>query len=505
MNRVHILALIGLLAALASSCSEEPTEVPGPATDISSSDSGVRQRDTAEDTSATSDGTGTGVDIEDEANTDVSDIEEEVVPTPETECSNEIDDDGDQLVDCADPDCGCEVCNDTVDNDGDDLVDCLDPDCSDNEVCPEFCGNSRDDDADNLFDCDDSECSLTPRCAEEPTPYNVYEYSDTWSYLNRLQFPPEGVPCCFDFDGDEQPDNNLGLILPLIPNYSPQAGMDLYVNQGSVTVLLEWIDLPDELPSSDTFGFNVFRGFPVDPEPPFQATPDPDANYWRDGMGTFEILGDSFDGRGPRVRFRGVTATESDDADALISAGPDELNVTIPIAELGLELDLLLEEAQIELLTNVDTESEPWELSTAPDFYPGEDEDIPLGGGRIGGYVRAQNLVSFFNDAAELCACALPDGAPSPVIESGERQLANGNVRFEVECAVTPYSPSNQRYTCAQGSNPFCPQLSTLCAVLPLVPSFLDVDTNKNGAGDAISVGLLFEAVGATIQEPSED
>jgi Concanavalin A-like lectin/glucanases superfamily/Calcineurin-like phosphoesterase len=50
-------------------------------------------------------------------------------PAPEI-CNNGIDDDGDGLVDTADPDCQTpEVCNDNRDNDGDGLVDTADPDC----------------------------------------------------------------------------------------------------------------------------------------------------------------------------------------------------------------------------------------------------------------------------------------------------------------------------------------------------------------------------------------
>lgn len=53
-------------------------------------------------------------------------------------CSNGIDDDGDSLVDCNDPDCACDPacapstetnCANRVDDDCDGLVDCFDPDC----------------------------------------------------------------------------------------------------------------------------------------------------------------------------------------------------------------------------------------------------------------------------------------------------------------------------------------------------------------------------------------
>jgi len=49
-------------------------------------------------------------------------------------CDNGIDDDGDKLIDCDDPDCDCtppptEICDNGIDDDGDKLIDCDDPDC----------------------------------------------------------------------------------------------------------------------------------------------------------------------------------------------------------------------------------------------------------------------------------------------------------------------------------------------------------------------------------------
>jgi len=58
-------------------------------------------------------------------------------PPPQEICNNGIDDDGDKLIDTADPDCQTpEVCNDNKDNDGDGLVDIADPDCQ--QYCFDF-------------------------------------------------------------------------------------------------------------------------------------------------------------------------------------------------------------------------------------------------------------------------------------------------------------------------------------------------------------------------------
>ncbi len=86
-------------------------------------------------------------------------------------CDDDIDNDLDDLVDCADPDCegddAClEICDDDIDNDLDDLVDCEDPDCEDAEACQEVCDDGVDNDLDDLIDCDDPDCLLDPACFE---------------------------------------------------------------------------------------------------------------------------------------------------------------------------------------------------------------------------------------------------------------------------------------------------------------------------------------------------
>ena len=58
------------------------------------------------------------------------------------------------------PGCGPEQCGDGIDNDGDDLVDCADPDCANAPECRphEMCGNCIDDDGDGLVDYEDADC-----------------------------------------------------------------------------------------------------------------------------------------------------------------------------------------------------------------------------------------------------------------------------------------------------------------------------------------------------------
>ncbi|MDI1479681.1 lamin tail domain-containing protein [Polyangium sp. y55x31] len=86
--------------------------------------------------------------------------------TPEVCSDGVLDEDADNLIDCADPDCAMapqcvESCANMKDDDGDMMVDCADPDCAADPAClpQENCGNMVDDDGDMATDCADADCA----------------------------------------------------------------------------------------------------------------------------------------------------------------------------------------------------------------------------------------------------------------------------------------------------------------------------------------------------------
>lgn len=100
---------------------------------------------------------------------------------PETDCSDDWDNDQDGKTDCRDPDCAddpfCVVtedslveCSDGLDNDFDEAIDCGDDDCMAQVICgPELgaraCADLFDNDDDGSVDCADAECDDQPACA----------------------------------------------------------------------------------------------------------------------------------------------------------------------------------------------------------------------------------------------------------------------------------------------------------------------------------------------------
>ena len=103
-------------------------------------------------------------------------------------CGNQLDDDGDALSDCDDPDCNGEccgygavctntscqcpsgstetACEDATDDDCDGLIDCADPDCDSSAYCsPEQdCADGNDNDSDGATDCADPGCAGVANC-----------------------------------------------------------------------------------------------------------------------------------------------------------------------------------------------------------------------------------------------------------------------------------------------------------------------------------------------------
>ncbi len=114
---------------------------------------------------------------------------------PVEKCGDGLDNDGNGLIDCDDPECleagAClaapaERCADGIDNDGNGLADCDDPDCSATSTClpppVEICGDGFDNDGNGLADCADPKCqngSTCPGITEpEPVPTGTDDRND---------------------------------------------------------------------------------------------------------------------------------------------------------------------------------------------------------------------------------------------------------------------------------------------------------------------------------------
>jgi hypothetical protein len=104
-------------------------------------------------------------------------------------CTDGLDNDGDGLIDCADPDCAtlscgtglatlkcsgtncacngvfpvpAEICNDGIDNDCDGMIDCFDSDCGGTAMCESNCADGINNGGSAAIDCADPSCNHRP-------------------------------------------------------------------------------------------------------------------------------------------------------------------------------------------------------------------------------------------------------------------------------------------------------------------------------------------------------
>ena len=114
-----------------------------------------------------------------------------ITPNPPEKCHDGIDNDGDVLIDCADPDCtfdgSCFKCNggndpepefapgrctDGLDNDCDGKIDCADSDCHASDVYVSECCDGVDQNQNNIIDDFACRCATTADCANGQICFN---------------------------------------------------------------------------------------------------------------------------------------------------------------------------------------------------------------------------------------------------------------------------------------------------------------------------------------------
>tara|TARA_Y100001968_G_scaffold22481_1_gene17721 strand:- start:809 stop:1309 length:501 start_codon:yes stop_codon:yes gene_type:complete len=123
----------------------------------------------------------------------------------ETNCGDGIDDDGDGLIDCLDPQC---LADPQCLGDDDDSGATTGGD--DDDQNPEFdCANGLDDNGDGLIDCDDPDCHADPACGGDDDDGGPGDDDDTGGGSEDIagNAPCDAGACpnctdCIDNDGD---------------------------------------------------------------------------------------------------------------------------------------------------------------------------------------------------------------------------------------------------------------------------------------------------------------
>lgn len=421
---------------------------------------------------------------EDASTTDV------VADTAPDSAVDDVDASGDE-TDVSDAPPTPEVCDDRVDNDGDGDIDCYDEECD--LVCPTpelgaACDDGEDNDLDGDVDCDDYDCvrsELCDPCAEEslrgsdtecPPPWNPGVGDGPFSYVYRVQVPShEAAACCFDFDGDGVVDIGLAGLVAALGVDADELLTDR-IRDDDVAVIFEW----DK--GSERAGFHAyFATNDVDDD----GVPDDDFATRVAGDGTFQLDPASVDEYGAQVQFNRAREDEG-----VLVAGPSQfhLNVPIHIGDVELELDLTIEQAT---MFGPLEDTTTGRASVDAEFEI-EGEMVEFGGMQLGGVIPLDQVGKLLDSWASECTCAGFD--PSMRVIS----YGDDGVTYNSECVQTPTDG------CTEADGPICANLDAVCAFLPTMVSLglNDLDTNNNGVGDSISVGLWLSLTGATLTDP---
>jgi len=398
--------------------------------------------------------------------------------------------------DC-DPACGdCETCTDgacvsdcTADQICEDDA-CVpkpcecDPACGDCETCVvtgDTCACESLCDAGDCETCvagvctgcpDGQFCNAADTCEDNPVLEclnpNTAGYCDA-SIVDELAIAPapgEGVTgCCCDFTGDGVFDNQISA---LVAQLGPMLQMSLddlnatvaeSLAGGDFIILFEYFGLAADAADTAYFDVNFFLG--ADEDDPA----DPTDNF--SGTETFLIVPDSLKPDGtPLITFAGASV-----AGGVIEAGPSQFIVPISIEDPPLNLVLTVDEASM----NAD-------ITNGANGYE-------LGNGTLCGYITIEQIFNALNDfMGGSCGC---------LGYTGEAIYMNADEEWECATFVSTCNPDDPETGSIQE---ICGQIGQYCGMAAgLLPQFLDVDVDGDGAGDAISLGATFGATSAVL------
>lgn len=298
--------------------------------------------------------------------------------------------------------------------------------------------------------CDLPEAERPERCEQTGTDTEFGPASRvTTFYVNGEEGDED---CCFDLNGDDQPDNALGILNSLGDVNGSIADS---ITSGSLVLMFEHAGLT-EIPSNAPYTLNVWLG------ESFEGPTVPD---------TLTIDPTSVD----QGSYPQASLANANIEDGVLTAGPGIIDVTIALEGLlDAPLSLRISKAQIE--GTVDSSS------SIEDGIVIKDENAALTGGKLGGAIRVDDLVKALNGyTASSCECYGLDG-DDLVTYSGPGTLS---------CVDLP-EPGEGGYTCEEDST--CASVVGVCEQLSVLDLLVDVDTDGDGTDDALSIGVRLDA-----------
>lgn len=323
-------------------------------------------------------------------------------------------------------------------------------------------------------------------CADPGDPCD-YTFDARVSYVTKIALASQatdkgadGKPvdhCCFDFnDGDPKKpsgtyddavDNKLGEILALVAgtlSLDLNATIQEQIDTGSLVLLLETTGVDDVANDTD-LTINGFIGDDADNDLTNNAS----------GSASFYVQNTSFIAgtKNPLISFAGAKI-----ASGTLTAGPSLFTLSLPILE-GAILNVAISSTQVESVVGLGPNGQGLTMGGAAGGY----------GAKLGGVVTLADLYGAINGFV---------GASCVVVSDEDGKLVSQDATGAWKCAK---AADVDKSTC-ESDDPATKVVDFCGALLAFVQP--DVDSNDDGALDAVSIGIWLEATSATaLQDPA--
>lgn len=296
-----------------------------------------------------------------------------------------------------------------------------------------------------------------------------YEFDERVSYVTEIAVGNQGADdtCCFDYNGDGEPDNSLG---DLLKTAGTLLGLDVnatiseQIAAGTLVLLLETKGV-DDVTNDTSFDIAGFYG----------DDGDADAANNAAGTSTFTVDPSSFQSGTslPLISFPGATITAGS-----MAAGPSLFQLSLPI--VGAQLDIAVSETRLE-----------GDVSVGPNG-----KGLAIGatgnGAKLGGVIKQKDLYAALNAFVGSCTCV-------EFTNPADTQL----IGDDGQCNAAKTDK------CTAEDGDACKQLPPLCGtLLAFIDSDVDTDclvsgtyneADCDGENDAVSVGVWARATSGTI------
>ena len=308
--------------------------------------------------------------------------------------------------------------------------------------------------------------------------------SYVWAVQLPALFEPDPELCCFDYNGDGVVDDAFGTILGLMTTLGsdPVGSVDSALENGELVKVFDWRELAGDLVAGDV-QLSIFDGLWTD------STIHADRIV---GLGHVAFRRSSFGPFGALDQLNAGTV-----ASGLVEVTGNQFTLALPWIFMDSDMvsvHLLEPRLEAPVVFGEPLQDSGLGLSTVDeDRGPSHTPQI-VGGGKLGGVITADEMLTHMDNFYRQCACAGVNPG-DPVLEWGENSSA---LTFDTSCTDNTGDPS-----LCDPDDP-CSDLDMVCGLIGIFGGTLDVDLDGTGINESWSIGLRLGFAGTTL-DPIQD